>query len=893
MLRRSALILLPFFLFACGDDANKVAECIGDTPFETGGDGVQSPLSVPAGQARAGRAGPGDLPQLDSGLLTWATGDFILANEHVAFVIEDVGDSDLYDPWGGRPVGMGRVAGGALVDPADFGEFFLLTGRFTVMTETVTVIADGTDGGPAIVRAEGPMRPLPFFESITKPFFPTDYSNVRGAIDYVLEPGAEHVDIFIRLRNRNDYELRGGQQLNGYMYLYRMRMWTPDGSGFDDASGRYDYVAFIGDEGVSYAYVTPGRDHGNGVFASGFGSTFTDLPATPARCEDELELHARIVISDGQGLDATLRTLARAEGRALRAITGRVIGAGGVGIEGASVNADRAGEEFHLSQTKTAADGSFTIHVPEGQDVDLHVVRRGDTLVGPVAAPVGTNDVGEITVSSGGWIVVEPTVELEGGPIPVRIQLYPHGAPAQVAPRRFGERLPENGRIDVAYAMPAESHVFRVPTGQVRVVVSRGYEYDVHEEVIDVTEENCDPAADPEACPSVTAVLERVVETPGVMCGDFHIHTIRSNDSADSAEEKLRSAVADGLEIPGRSEHEYLDDWDDVLFDLEVEQFAYGLTSLELTTMESYGHFGVLPLDAEPERVNGGYIAWQRWPTPGAPDAAVEPLSPTELFDAVFARPEEPILIINHPRGGKNYFQSAGLDPMTGLAANPAMWDERFDAIESFNSSSFRRSPEEVADWFALLKRGLRVPSVGASDSHGVARSPIGYPRTCLELGIDEVPLDRRAFADDVRDAIRAGTSTISGGHYLDVLVEDPADPGVLVGPGGEVSGPFPACSEGMGGQCATLHVRLQAADWVDVDSLEIFVDGESVALFEESLGEFDPGPGPADRHVGTIEVPVTASSRFIVVASHADENLMIHAGRQPFGVINPIYLAP
>src|SRR6185369_8376601 len=102
---------------------------------------------------------------------TWLDGDFVLANDRVALVIEDVGDSDLYDPWGGRPVGLARVENGRMVEPANFGEFLLLTGRSTVVTDSVSVIADGSDGGPAIIRARGKLHPLPFFESLTEVVF--------------------------------------------------------------------------------------------------------------------------------------------------------------------------------------------------------------------------------------------------------------------------------------------------------------------------------------------------------------------------------------------------------------------------------------------------------------------------------------------------------------------------------------------------------------------------------------------------------------------------------------------------------------------------------------------------------------------------------------------------
>ena len=137
-----------------------------------GTDGHPSPLGARSGEARAGRIRAEDLPPVSSGLITWKAGDFVLANDKIALVIEDVGDSDLYDPWGGRPVGLARVQDGVMVEPNNFGELFLLTGRSTVVTDSVSVIADGSDGGPAIVRARGKLHPLPFFEAIIAVVFP-------------------------------------------------------------------------------------------------------------------------------------------------------------------------------------------------------------------------------------------------------------------------------------------------------------------------------------------------------------------------------------------------------------------------------------------------------------------------------------------------------------------------------------------------------------------------------------------------------------------------------------------------------------------------------------------------------------------------------------------------
>src|SRR5687767_14376246 len=100
----------------CGDDAGSTSADAGPdaeiacvTPFEAGSEGSSSPLAAGPGEARAGRLVAADFPADASPLLLWKPGDFVVANDRVALVIEDAGKSDLYDPWGGRPVGLGLV----------------------------------------------------------------------------------------------------------------------------------------------------------------------------------------------------------------------------------------------------------------------------------------------------------------------------------------------------------------------------------------------------------------------------------------------------------------------------------------------------------------------------------------------------------------------------------------------------------------------------------------------------------------------------------------------------------------------------------------------------------------------------------------------------------------
>ncbi len=74
---------------ACGDDGDG-ASCAPDLPPDGDATGHPAPLGASPTEARAGRiTDASQLPATTLGLETWAVGDFVLANDRVALVIED------------------------------------------------------------------------------------------------------------------------------------------------------------------------------------------------------------------------------------------------------------------------------------------------------------------------------------------------------------------------------------------------------------------------------------------------------------------------------------------------------------------------------------------------------------------------------------------------------------------------------------------------------------------------------------------------------------------------------------------------------------------------------------------------------------------------------------
>ena len=854
------LLLLAALASACGDDGPKSSSCDNPPgPFTTGdATGHPDPLHATASEARAGRIHASDLPAVSSGLVTWADNDFVLANDKIAVVIEDVGDSDLYDPWGGRPVGVARIQNGALVEPANFGEFFILTGRSTVVTDSVSVLNDGSDGNPAIIRARGKLHPLPFFESVIAVVYPDDLTDIDAAIDYTLAPGSEHVDITMHYASPRTVDLEEKSIVHALMYTERMPAFQPT-LGFNTQLAAAPYLALVDDDATSWGYIPSNGPMGSALSVSGFLGAFTP-GFTIGKCATTDHAHAQLVVG-GPGLDGVVAAVERTRGNTQREITGTVT-RGGVPAPGVRVHAiDTTGMDAYLTRTTTDANGEFTLHVPTGANVRLDTFKRGDALG---TTTVGSGTTGTIELPATGSIHVVATEN--SAPVPVRVQVVPaEGQTIPSVPSQYGEDSIASGRLHIEYAVTGDI-TLPAPPGKWTVIVSRGYEYELVQQTVTV-------AAN--ATVTVDAALDHSVDTTGVQCGDFHIHTWRSNDSGDRSLTKVAQAVADGLEIPVRSDHEWVGDFSAEVAQLGVAAWAFTISSIEMTSFEVWGHMGVVPLTPDPTQVNNGAPKWQTFPTAARPDTPFATLSPPDVFDTVRARPEAPVVIINHPHSGKNYFPYVGYDPATGTASAVSDWDTKFTLIEIFNDSDWLANRTgTVDDWLGMLRAGRKVFAVGSSDSHGIASSPVGYPRTCLALGTDD---PRALTANQVRDTLAAGHGFVSGGIYVTAALG-------TAKPGDTTTG---------AGSPQTVDVTVQAATWIDVTAIEVVVDGQTVDTIPIMPSDADH-QNPVIRWRGQIPVNVRAAGGFVVIAAYGTQPLEpVHPGRIPFGMTNPIFVTP
>lgn len=855
MLHRAQLLgaaaLAALTIFACSDDdehqpaPTPAAACEAittDFRFPLGSpDGHADPFGAKAaGQARAGRVrDPAQIVQHPDSRARVRVDDFVLANDRIAVYVEAEGRQNGYTTLGGdilvidavgddgRPKGLGL-----------YGDTAITLARQSVKPDKVTVLADGEDGKAAIVRVSGVLANIPFFDSFRA--LASEEYGFPAAFDYVLEPGAEKVTVRLSVANPTADAVDFGKKQFFGLFQGNLGQAFTDALGFTPPKGEHPWLAFAnGGYGfVLHPLLAPLKAD---LELQGF-QLFTTSGLKLEGCENKTVDYVELV-GGGPGIDGLLEAKRRALGEpAWRELRGVVREQGGGPLPGAWVHATSA-EGKYLTRAQSGADGAYVLHVPSAA-VQLTPTLQGWAIPAAtaVAADAATADV---MLPPRATIDVTARDATTNELLPVRVQVLP-ASPLAPAPESFGIREEKNG-LWQEFAVTGRA-TLPVPPGNHRVIVSRGFEYELHD---------APAVAESGKTTTIAASLQHSVDTPGVMCADFHVHSSYSLDSNDPFEEKVKSAITDGLEIPVSSEHQYIEDFLPVIQRLGLTKWAYSFPSAELTTF-TWGHFGVIPAHLDRNAPNNGATPWMG-------------RLPAEVFKEVNEAPEKPVLVVNHPRAGlfQGYFGMAGFDRALARGTNAELWSEAFAALEVVNGVDFDTSRDAaVADWFSLLGADKTYWAVGNSDSHDYRREFVGYPRNCLRFGHDD---PSKLTAESVRDVLRAGANVVTGGLYL--TVEGPGG----IGPGGKAA-------------AGAYKVTVASAGWVTPTSVEVIVDGVTTQTVPVGTSA---GPGPGKRFDLVIDVQPTQSRARHWVLFHATgtgDLAPVHPGKKPFAFSNPIF---
>ena len=398
-----------------------------------------------------------------------------------------------------------------------------------------------------------------------------------------------------------------------------------------------------------------------------------------------------------------------------------------------------------------------------------------------------------------------------------------------------------------------------LPTGTYTVVASRGPEFGREIRAVEVLAgEN----------PDLNFVVERAVETPGLISLDPHMHTIFS-DGALPVAGRLKGLAAEGVDVAVAADHNFVTDYGPELEKLGLAGEMAVIAGDEVTARGGSIHFNTYP--ATPRAGEAGY---------GAISVADD--TPSVLFKLAREKNPGSLVQVNHPRSrGLGYFLTYKLDPEKAASAN-APFDLNFDVMEAMNGAF--RSPSNQAsilDWFHFLNRGYPIRVVGSSDAHGQDGGETGYSRTyVLYKGPEGRGLDQAALIK----AVKEGRSFVSNGPIVAVRANGRATFGdTLTAKGGKVN----------------LDVTVMGAPWLDVGEIRLIVNGERrEAIPVGKRGEGGVGSRKyegrikltLDRDAWIVVEVIGRTSLFPIVQQKSSDGRTENAA-VPYALTNPIFV--
>jgi len=529
-----------------------------------------------------------------------------------------------------------------------------------------------------------------------------------------------------------------------------------------------------------------------------------------------------------------------------------------------------------VTQSRVAADGSFNIRLP----THVQWVKMQAT------APWGQKITRELSLAdarndSGRWVFRKNgRLKLPSG-IPMSLYFFGFG---DTATPEFGNDLlgfTEQGvslpgmlrrnRIDLA-GVDSDLEQIDLPPGQYRVLTARGLEFDVKEYLLTVV------AGKISQLPIISP--KRIWHGGDWHSADLHVHSGASFDSVLPFDERLRSFVAQGAEVLVATEHNRLVDQRGRVAALGLDGKVQVITGSELTGMSrtskattTIGHSNAFPLEAKPMEFAGGNPAVENRALREV-IAGVREQAPNALFQLNHPRAANPLdedlAFFDHLSVGKSYDPAQALDSDNNsslLEPDPVSGfrDIDFDVLEVLNGAEFAVYSQIRDDWFSLLNQGARRAATGNSDSHGL-RSVVAAPRNYVYIPDSNktLPLDEQVFVD----AVRAGHSFATTGPLLAVTLRDEYSD---VGMGDTFSG-----------RRGELHVQIDGAPWVSVDTLTIWVNGAIYRQLNVAVGDHK-----------VIELIVDTDSYVVVEVSGKPGPVYraLMPDLAPLALSNPIYI--
>jgi len=410
----------------------------------------------------------------------------------------------------------------------------------------------------------------------------------------------------------------------------------------------------------------------------------------------------------------------------------------------------------------------------------------------------------------------------------------------------------------------AEGLEVDLPVGTYLISASRGPEYTLDQRVVEILKGSLQ---------EVVFQIEKVVETTDLISVDPHVHTLNSDGSMTIAE-RIKSVVAEGVDVAISTDHNYLSDYPSVLKKLGLGEYIAVLIGQEVTPLD-VNQIYMPEFNRFPLRIREGE------PGNGAIDIRFFENN-TPIFGESRRKDPRALISLNHPRRRQyGYFSYYRLDQETAATALKG-FDTSFDLLEVMNGSFFSHdksnNSQVIADWLHLLKRGYYFPIIGSSDSHGIDREEPGYARTYIFYdGAKGTGLD----IETLLKALKKGRSFVSNGPVVRFTVNRQYLPGDLF-----------AVRDGT----LDIGIKVQSAPWVSVDEVRVIINGERKIILpvkapREQILKFQDRISLNIQCDSFIAVEVLGNETLFPVVQSSTKYDGYECGPFPYALTNPIFV--
>ena len=838
------------------DGADPAVDGDTDTEQTEGDDEVAVDVGerLTEGQVRVGKVT--DASQLLGGIKPQGqVGDFKMYNAKIACIIEGLRPSDGYYNEGAL------IAEADIIRPGDepggnrFGEIMAGFEMRTFVPQTVEVVNDGSNGEAAVLRFTGDDGYFPFISNLLEGIIDFEDLEISLALEYTLEPDADHVDMRFIVTNT------GSQYLD--MEFVMMAFTMGDGlenffptHGFDAGmvSGKFPAFVAAGDD-VAYGF-KPDRGMVNflltyeGIVIPTYDKEFI----APGGSVDVV---THFFVTDGSyepmrvgfaALDGDTGETFNLSGVVKNEATGDPIPRARVQVVLQETEKTDAGN--YVTNMLTDENGAYSLNLPGG-DYGILATASHNRFSPTVHVPLTGDATQDLEVEGLATVSITITDDADAA-LPAKVTFIPLDGVRHIDAKFY--RYPFRGNIEKVYFAKGGIEDILVRPGTYTIYVSRGFEY---------SREQTEVTLDAETVTTLGVTLIREVDTSGYIASDFHLHGMASPDSHTDYHTKARAYAAEGVEIPVNTDHDYIVDISQDITDTGLDAWVADIVGEEVTTYV-YGHFNVFPVYdlLDYTAINNGALDW--YDKPGS-----------QMVDEMMGdASKKRIVQINHPRiasiGG--WFSSIKLDSENGVIGNRQHWSPNFNAIEIINGSEVATAESEtLPDWYSFLNRGYLVTGSSGSDSHDPLDNPVGKVRNYVRITDDDpAAFDRDEFIDN----IIAQKMTVTTGPFVTVEMTDAGD----------------SVTAGMGDMLSTagsvnLHIRVQAAGWVPVDSVTIIGNGEEVQQFDVAAGD------SVVRFDQTVTLTPGMDTWYVVVVRGQGDMFPVVYKPTAIAFTNPIYV--